>query len=298
MYSNFFSSLLIERQSSCHFVQKKKKLSAQGPGSASASDLDQLMFDIDDAGSLTGRTEETSACLRSKGSQNIVTETSKKSRIPLHKFPPIIMEQMTNQDCAIQSDKGEASSYPTRKSRNANLSSSMPLESTDLSKWERNGSNSTSGQIPELHRTATDISKTGHAAQRDKVSASSQTKLMVPSDENNLRMPSPSTNFSSLTQHTRPVNKLLREPADTIVQFIQSNDSVDFQKLVTEEPVGRSVYEMLASPSGDYQKPVHRCPSSDESMINTICDSQGDMIPHYDTDQLNKIRTKLQNRTE
>jgi len=270
-----------------------EKLSAQGPGSASASDLDQLMFDIDDAGSQTG-----GACLRSKRSQNIVTETSKESRIPLHKFPPIIMEQMTNQDCAIQSNKGEASSYPTRKSRNVNLASSMPLEFTYPSKWERNGSNSTSRQIPELQRTTSNISKIGHNAGRDKESVSSRMELMIPSDENNLRMPSLSTNFSSLTQHTSPVNKLLREQTETIVQSIQSNNSIDFQKLVTE-PVGRSVYEMLASPSGDYQKPVYKCPSSDESMISTRCSSQEDTIPYSDTDQLNKISsTELQNKTE
>jgi len=284
------------------YTRPGEKLSARGPGSASASDLDQLMFDIDDAGSLTGtgRTEEASAFLRSKRSQNIVTETSKESRIPLHKFPPIIMEQMTNQDCAIQSNKGEVSSYPTRKqSRNVNLASSMPLEFTYPSKWEQNGSNSTSRQIPELHRTATDISKIGHNAERDKESASSRTELMIPSDENNSRMPSLSTNFSSMTQHTSPVNKLLREQTETIVPFIQSNNSIDFQKLVTEEPVGRSVYEMLASPSGDYQKPVHKWPSSDESMINTRCSSQEDIIAYSDTYQLNKIRsTKLQNRTE
>lgn len=276
-----------------------EKLSARGPGSASASDLDQLMFDIDDAGSLTSRTEEASACLRSNRSQNIVTETSKESRIPLHKFPPIIMEQMTNQDCVIQSNKGKASSYPTRKSRNVNLASSMPLEFTYSSKWERNGCSSTSRQIPELQRTATNICKIGHNAESDKESASSRAELIIPSDENNLRMPSLSTNFSSLTQHTSPVNKLLREQTETIVQFIQSNNSIDHQKLVTEEPVGRSVYEMLASPSGDYQKPVHKCPSSDESMINTRCSSQEDIVPYSDTDQLNKIRsTKLQNRKE
>ncbi|CAD6223050.1 unnamed protein product [Miscanthus lutarioriparius] len=46
-------------------------------------------------------------------------------------------------------------------------------------------------------------------------------------------------------------------------------------------------------------KPVHKWPSSDESMINTRCSSQEDIIPYSDTDQLNKIRsTKLQNRTE
>jgi hypothetical protein len=127
------------------YIGPGEKLSARDLGSASDSDLDQLMFDIDDAGSLIGRTKEASTCLRSKHSQNIVTETSKESRIPLHKFPPFIMEQMTNQDCAIKSNKGEASSYSTRKSKNANHSSSMPLESAYLSKWERNGSNNTSG---------------------------------------------------------------------------------------------------------------------------------------------------------
>ncbi|WVZ66697.1 hypothetical protein U9M48_015886 [Paspalum notatum var. saurae] len=277
------------------------KLTAQGPGSASASDLDQLMFDIDDDGSLTGRTEEASACHRNKRSQNIAIVPSKESRIPLHKIPPIVMEQVTNQNYATRNNEGEASSYPTRKSRNVNNvnpASSMPLEFTHPSKWERNGSNSTSRQVPELQRTATNMSKIGHNAERDKESAPSRTEMMIPSDQNNLRMPSLTSNFSSPTQHTSPVNKLLREQTEATTQFIQSNNSIEFQKLVVEESVGRTVYEMLASPSGDYQKQAHKCLISDEIIMNTgRCNSQEDTMLY--PDQLNKIRsTKLHYRTE
>ncbi|TKW35797.2 hypothetical protein SEVIR_2G400400v4 [Setaria viridis] len=278
------------------------KLSAQGPGSTSASDLDQLIFDIDDEGSVTGRTEEAPSCVRSKCSQNSVTVPSKASRIPLHKIPPIVMEQMTNQDCAIRSDEGKASSYPATKSRNINTASSMPLEFAYPSKWERNGSNGTSRKTTELQRTATSMSKIGQNAERNKEKESTAliTELVIPSDENSLRVPSLSSNYSSPTQHTSPVNKLLREQTETIIQFIQPNNSINFEKLVTEDPVGRAVYEMLASPSGDYQKPVHKCLSSDESMIDAIrYSSQGDTAPYSDTDQLTKIRTtQLHNRTE
>jgi tRNA A-37 threonylcarbamoyl transferase component Bud32 len=268
-----------------------EKLSAQGPGSTSASDLDQLMFDIDDEGSLAGRIEEASSCIRSKRSQNTVTVPPKASRIPLHKIPPIVMEQMTNQDSVIRSDEGKASSYPARKSRNIDPASSMPLELAYPSKWEQNGSNGTSRKIPELQRTATNISKIGQRAERDKGGALLRTELIIPSNENSLRIPSLSSNYSSPTQHTSPVNMLLREQTETTIQFIQSNNSTDFEKLVTEEPVGRAVYEMLASPSGDYQKPVHKCLRSDESIDTRRYSSQGDTIPYSDTDQLH-------NRTE
>ncbi|CAN6199811.1 unnamed protein product [Urochloa humidicola] len=266
-----------------------ERLSAQGPGSTSASDLDQLMFDIDDEGSLTGRTEEALSCIRSKRSQNIATVPPKASRIPLRKIPPIVMEQMTNQDCSIQSDEGKASSYPARKSRNINPASSM-----------QNGSSGTSRKIPELQRTTTNMPKISQNAERDRESTSLRTELTIPSEENSLRMPSPSSNYSSPTQHTSPVNMLMREQADTTIQFIQSNNSTDFEKLVTEEPVGRTVYEMLAPPSGDYKKPVQKCLSSDESMIETRRYSpQGDTIPYFDTDQLTKTRTtQLHNWTE
>ncbi|OEL38809.1 Serine/threonine-protein kinase CTR1 [Dichanthelium oligosanthes] len=274
-----------------------EKLSAQGPGSTSASDLDQLIFDIDDEGSVTGRTEEASSCIRSKRSQNIVTVPPKASRIPLHKIPPIVMEQMTNQDSAMRSDEGKASSYPSRTSRNINPASSIPLELTYPSKWERNGSNGISRKIPELQRTATNMSKIGQNAERDKESTSLRIELIIPSVENSLRMPSLSSNYSSQTQHTSPVNMLLREQTETITQLIQSNNSTGFEKLVTEERVGRAVYEMLASPSGDYKKPVHKCLSSDESMIDTRrYSSQGDAIPFSDTDQISS--PKHDNRTE
>ncbi|KAJ1291885.1 hypothetical protein BS78_02G350500 [Paspalum vaginatum] len=277
------------------------KLTVQGPGSASASDLDQLMFDIDDEGALTSRTEEASACLRNKHSQNIAIVPSKEYRIPLHKIPPIVMEQLANQDYATRNNEGGASSYPTRKLRNVNNvnpASSVPIEFTHPSKWERNGSNSTSRQVPEMQRTATDMSKIGHNAERDKESASSRTELMIPSDQNNLRMPSLTSNFSSPTRHTSPVNKLLREQTEGINQFIQSNNSTEFQKLVVKESVGRTVYEMLASPSGDYQKQTHKCLISDEIIINTErCSSQEDTMLY--PDQVNKIRsTKLHYRTE
>lgn len=278
------------------------KLSAQGPGSTSASDLDQLIFDIDDEGSLTSRTEEASSCIRSKRSQNIVTVPLKASRIPLHKIPPIVMEQMTNQDSATWGDEGKANSYPARKSRHINTASSMPLEFAYPSKSERNGSNGTSRKISELQRTATNMSKIGQNDERDKEKESTPliTELTISSDENSLRMPPPSSNYSSPTQHTSPVNKLLKEQAETTIQFIHSNNSIDFEKLVTEEPVGRAVYEMLASPSGDYKKPVHKCLSSDESMTDTRrYSSQGDAIPYSYTDQLTRIRTtQLHNRTE
>ncbi|CAL5061633.1 unnamed protein product [Urochloa decumbens] len=277
-----------------------EKLSAQGPGSTSASDLDQLMFDIDDGGPLTGRTEEALSCIRSKRSQNIVTVPPKTSRIPLHKIPPIVMEQMTNQGYSIRSDEGEASSYPSRKSRNINPASSMPLEFTYPSMWEQNSSNGTSRKIPELQRTATNMPNICQNAERDKENTSSRTELIIPSEENSLRMPSLSSNYSSPTQHISPVNMLMREQTETIIQFIQSNNSTDFEKLVTEEPVGRTVYEMLASPSGDYKKPVRKCLSSDESVIDTRRYSpRGDTIPYSDTDQLTKIRTtQLHNWTE
>ncbi|CAN6184681.1 unnamed protein product [Urochloa humidicola] len=284
------------------YTGPSERLSAQGPGSTSASDLDQLMFDIDDEGSLTGRTEEALSCIRSKRSQNIVTVPPKASRIPLRKIPPIVMEQMTNQDCSVQSDEGKASSYPARKSRNINSASSMPLEFTYPSMLERNGSSGTSRKIPELQRTTTNMPKISQNAERDKESASLRTELTIPSEENSLRMPSPSSNYSSPTQHTSPINMLMREQTETIIQFIQSNNPTDFEKLVIEEPVGRTVYEMIASPSGDYKKPVHKCLSSDsdESMIDTRRYSpQGDTIPYFDTDQLTKIRTtQLHNWTE
>jgi len=268
-----------------------EKLSAQGPGSTSASDLDQLMFDIDDEGSVIGRTEEASSCIRSKRSQNTVTVPPKASRIPLHKIPPIVMEQMTNQDCVIRSDEGKASSYPASKSRNINPASSMPLEFAYPSQWERNGSNVTPRRIPELRRTATNIEMIGQHAETDKGSTSLRTELIIPSAENSLRIPSLSSNYSSPKQHTSPVNMLLREQTETTIQFIQPNNSTDFEKLVTEEPVGRAVYEMLASPSGDYQKPVHKCLRSDESIDTRRHSSQGDTIRYSDTD-------KLHNRTE
>ncbi|CAN6206086.1 unnamed protein product [Urochloa humidicola] len=276
-----------------------EKLSAQGPGSRSACDLDQLIFDIDDEGSVTGRTEEAPSFIRSKPSQNILTVPPKASRIPLHKIPPIVMEQITNQDCSTLSEEGKASSYPARKSRNISPASSMPLEFTYPSTWERNGSNGTPRKIPELQRIVT-MPKIGQNAERDKESTSLRTELIIPSEENSLRMPSLSSNYSSSTQHTSPVNMLLREQTETIIQFIQSYNSTDFENLVTEEPVGRTVYEMLASPSGDYKKPVHKCLSSDESMIDTRRYSpQGDIIPYSDTDQLTKIRTtQLHNSTE
>lgn len=276
-----------------------EKLSAQGPGSTSASDLDQLIFDIDDEGSLTGRTEEASSCIRSKRSQSIVTAPPKTSRVPLHKIPPIVMEQMTNQGCAMWSDEGKASSYPARKSRNINPASSIPLEFAYPSNWERNGSNGTSRKTPELQRTETNKSMIGPNAERDKRSPSLRTELIIPSDENSLRMPPLSSNYSSPTQHTSPVNMLMREQTETTIQSIQSNNSTDFEKMVTEEPVGRAVYEMLASPSGDYQKQVHKCLSSEESMIETIRHTPGEAIPYFDTDQLTKIRTtQLHNWTE
>jgi len=267
-----------------------EKLSAQGPGITSASDLVQLMFDIDE-GSLIGRTEEASSCIRSNRSQNTVTVPPKASRIPLHKIPPVVMEQMTNQDSVIRSDEGKASSYPARKSRNINPASSMPLEFAYPSQWERNGSNVTPRRIPELQRTATNISTIGQRAETDKGSTSLRTELIIPSAENSLRIPSLSSNYSSPTQHTSPVNKFLREQTEITIQFIQSNNSTDFEKSVTEEPVGRAVYEMFASPSGDYQKPAHKCLSSDESIDTRRHSSQGDTIPYSDTDQLH-------NRTE
>jgi len=101
-----------------------------------------------------------------------------------------------------------------------------------------------------------------------------------------LRIPSLSSNYSSPTQHTSPVNKFLREQTEITIQFIQSNNSTDFEKSVTEEPVGRAVYEMFASPSGDYQKPAHKCLSSDESIDTRRYSSQRDTIPYSDTDQL------------
>ncbi|KAG2638373.1 hypothetical protein PVAP13_2NG588100 [Panicum virgatum] len=263
-----------------------EKLSAQGPGSTSASDLDQLMFDIDDEGSLIGRTEEASSCIRSNRSQNTVTVPPKASRIPLHKIPPVVMEQMTNQDSVIRSDEGKESSYPARKSRNINPASSMPLEFAYPSQWERNGSNVTPRRIPELQRTATNISMIGQRAETDKGSTSLRTELIIPSAENSLRIPSLSSNYSSPTQHTSPVNKFLREQTEITIQFIQSNNSTDFEKSVTEEPVGRAVYEMFASPSGDYQKPAHKCLSSDESIDTRRYSSQRDTIPYSDTDQL------------
>ncbi|XP_062189971.1 serine/threonine-protein kinase STE20-like [Phragmites australis] len=272
-----------------------EKLSGQGPGSASASDLDQLMFDIEDEGSLTGRTEEASAHIRNKCSQNSVTAPPKASRIPLHKMPRIF-----NQDSAVCSDKGEVSSYSARKSRNVNPVSSMPSEFTYPAKWDRYGGNATSRQLPEMQRTTTNMSKIDHYAERDKESRSSRTELLIPSDDNSLRMPSLNSKYSSQVPHTSDVNKLLRKQTEPIIQFIQSNNSTEFQKLMTEEPVGRAVHVMLASPSGDYEKLAYKCLSSDESMIYTRrCSPQEDTILCSDTAQLGKIRnSQLHDRTE